>query len=628
MDDVATRVMRAGFRWLALGIPAAVLFVAQPAHAQYGPGGMPGGGMPGGMPQGPSGEEGKEEGPAEQAPEEEKPVDLEPIGAYAGSKRRRTQIIELDGYLRVRTDYMSNLFLGQGYRSSDGNPSAEGTPPFPWPIDKVSCRNANPSASCDSSAIGGANLRLRLEPTFNVTDTVRVMAQVDAFDNTFMGSTPDSLVFGDRSATDAAAAPSLYTTQDPPEIGQNGYSSSVRAKRAWAEVDSEFGSVRFGRMPWHFGRGIAFNAGACPDCDGGTTVDRIMALTQVYGHQLALSWDFGAQGLTSSQVKFGRMNPQGYPIDLSQKDDVFQLMAAVTKVDDPVTMRQHLDAGEVVFNYAGQLVFRQQEDVVYTAGADTSLGIPQTPGSVTGADELKEVNALLFTPSIWFKLAWRALTIEFEGTGTFGKLDKAGPLGEDATKGLDVIQYGWALASELRLYHDAFFVGFETGGASGDQAENSRDYLNYRWKFTKQPAGDHKLEDFKFSPEYHVDEIFFRRILGTVTNATYFKPQAAYWFDLHDTRRLGITGALIYSIAQVPVSTPGNSMQYGMEMNLGLNYRNTADGFYAGMVWGVFWPFGALDRPGPEGGSAGSLWPRSEEASAAQVLRFFLGVKF
>ena len=31
--------------------------------------------------------------------------------------------------------------------------------------------------------------------------------------------------------------------------------------------------------------------------------------------------------------------------------------------------------------------------------------------------------------------------------------------------------------------------------------------------------GDHSLNDFHFSPDYHVDEILFRHILGTVTNA-------------------------------------------------------------------------------------------------------------
>jgi hypothetical protein len=64
-------------------------------------------------------------------------------------------------------------------------------------------------------------------------------------------------------------------------------------------------------------------------------------------------------------------------------------------------------------------------------------------------------------------------------------------------------------------------------------------------------------------------------------------------------------------------------MSYGVEMDLSLGYRNISENFYAGVVWGVFWPFGALNRPielFPSGGSG--------VATAAQVLRTFVGIKF
>jgi hypothetical protein len=137
--------------------------------------------------------------------------------------------------------------------------------------------------------------------------------------------------------------------------------------------------------------------------------------------------------------------------------------------------------------------------------------------------------------------------------------------------------------------------------------------------------GDTSLHNFYFSPEYHVDEIFFRRIMGTVNNAIYFKPSIAYWLDVTEARQLGVSGSVIYSLAPVPVSTPGNSINYGIEMDLGLGYRNTSEKFYAGMVWGVFWPFGALNRPIESGmfSQAGG-----GTATAAQILRGFVGIKF
>ena len=71
-------------------------------------------------------------------------------------------------------------------------------------------------------------------------------------------------------------------------------------------------------------------------------------------------------------------------------------------------------------------------------------------------------------------------------------------------------------------------------------------------------------------------------------------------------------GGVIYSIAQVPVSTPGNALSYGVEINVGVGYRNTAEGFYAGLTWGVLWPMGALNRPEP---ACGRLWRPKTPAS-------------
>src|SRR5262245_51575997 len=152
----------------------------------------PGGfGHPGGMapPPPPGAGQEKEEGPAEEAPEETRPSDLEPLSGYAEQGRRRMQIFELDGYLRLRTDYMHQFFLGQGYTTISSAPGVlYGLPPFPVPLD---CTRPSPMvdvstipSNCRSKNIGGANMRFRLEPTLNVTDQVRVHSQIDVLDNT------------------------------------------------------------------------------------------------------------------------------------------------------------------------------------------------------------------------------------------------------------------------------------------------------------------------------------------------------------------------------------------------------------------------------------------------------------
>jgi len=632
----------------------ACLLAARQASAQYG--GVPGGQPGGGMPSPPMGQEPKEEGPAEAAPEEERPSDLEPLPGYAEQQRKRIQIIEIDGYLRLRGDYMHNFFLGEGYQVQTFRPpgataNVNGLPPFPVPLGcptpGIGGVNAAAFGNCSTKGEGAANTRLRLEPTINVTDQVRVHAQIDILDNTILGSTPDSLVGTTRAGNNPApAAPVsfLYTTQDPPEIGQNGYTSSIRAKRAWGEIDSEFGTLRFGRMPWNWGRGIAYNDGSCSDCDLGTSVDRVMVSTQLYGHQINASYDFGATGLTTQQLNLGRDNPSSYPIDLSQDDDVIEFMASVAKIDNPIQLRERIDRGDLVVNYGLQVVYRSQQNIMDPTVTDPNPVFAQQDNPSTGGALTREqftpasgtallpFGALSVTPDLWLKLYFRSLTIEMEGIGVFGKIDHPQILSLTPNTKLSLRQFGWVIASEVKLYRDSFFLGFETGGATGDQAENRFGYLNYRWNFVQQPANDTKLTNFKFSPEYHIDEILWRQIYGTVSNAIYFKPKAAYWFDLQQNRQIGLMGALIYSMAMVPVSTPGNGLSYGVEMNVGATYRNTAEGFYAGVTWGVLWPFDALNRPaniftGTVSSGTTVIQPPTD-ATAAQVVRTFLGIKF
>jgi hypothetical protein len=118
-----------------------------------------------------------------------------------------------------------------------------------------------------------------------------------------------------------------------------------------------------------------------------------------------------------------------------------------------------------------------------------------------------------------------------------------------------------------------------------------------------------------------VDEILFRRLYGTISNAVYVKPKMTYWLDLAERRQVGLSAAFIYSMALEKVSTPGNALPYGVEMNLGVNYRNPPDGFYGGVTWGVLWPMAALNRPA-------GLWEVAQDATSAQVLRVFMGIKF
>ena len=164
----------------------------------------------------------KEEGPAEEAPEETRPADLEPLSGYAEQNKRRMQIFELDGYLRLRSDWMHQFALGQGYtvRHRAATSATTACRRFRAAARTAAIRRAAGDAHeprrprttagpVSHKNIGGANMRFRLQPTINVTDQVRVHALIDVLDNTIMGSTPDTLAgiegYNSPSATGARA---------------------------------------------------------------------------------------------------------------------------------------------------------------------------------------------------------------------------------------------------------------------------------------------------------------------------------------------------------------------------------------------------------------------------------------
>ncbi|HEY5282360.1 MAG TPA: hypothetical protein VIM14_06180, partial [Polyangia bacterium] len=169
--------------WLAISLPFTLaLVLATPAQAQMGgmsPGMGPGMGRPGGA--GPHEE--KDEGPAEVAPdaEEKSPADKESDASYLEHARRRSKVVELDGYFRVRTDYLYKMNLDQGYNNTGQVPAL---PPFPTPSECMAgaINSGNSTIGCADKGMGDGNMRLRVEPTINISDQVRVRSQFDVFD--------------------------------------------------------------------------------------------------------------------------------------------------------------------------------------------------------------------------------------------------------------------------------------------------------------------------------------------------------------------------------------------------------------------------------------------------------------
>ena len=132
--------------------------------------------------------------------------------------------LELKGYLRTRMDYMRNLDLGtaQFNRDTGGWLGSSNVPPsLFWNGE-------------GNSELSSANMRWRLDPTLNLSETVQIHARVDVFDNVILGATPDAypgLVLNSSSPVAVFSASS-----NPPQPGVNGPWSGLAIKRVYGDV--------------------------------------------------------------------------------------------------------------------------------------------------------------------------------------------------------------------------------------------------------------------------------------------------------------------------------------------------------------------------------------------------------
>ena len=132
--------------------------------------------------------------------------------------------LELKGYFRMRMDYMRNLDLGtaQFNQTRGGWDGSSNVPPaLFWDGEST-------------SELSSANMRLRLDPTLNLSETVQIYSRVDVFDNVMMGATPDSF----PGLIDNPSSPlSLFSaSSNPPQAGVNGPWSSLVVKRVYGDV--------------------------------------------------------------------------------------------------------------------------------------------------------------------------------------------------------------------------------------------------------------------------------------------------------------------------------------------------------------------------------------------------------
>jgi uncharacterized protein (TIGR04551 family) len=581
---------------LVLGI-AFLVGGTQLAQAQMTPGPM---GPMGGGGMTPAGEE-KKEGVAEAAPKTPGLLPTTPALPPPKGRRKRWKLFEMDGYYRLRTDWFKNFNLG-----FNDDPALGGAP-F---ARSLGCNSTTivPMHPCDDT-LSSTNMRLRLEPTFNLDEGTSIHVQADVYDNLVLGSTPTDLDLGGIS-TGASVPPvgAFGTTQAPAVKGVNSDRDALIVKRAWAEVAVPLGVLKAGRMPNQWGMGIYHNAGGRDpisgtynyDADYGDTVDRVSFSAQIPGTQLRamIASDWDTTRLVSNQTSANKGH-EGHPFDLDDSDDTNGWVAVISKMTPAQDFKDAVDRGETVLDYGIYFEYKTQD-------WDTNLTNFTLGSTLDAATAYVPRSLKTYTPDIWARLGTGPVLLEGELVGQFGTVNHLDDLGIAGSA--NIRKLGGAGRMTWKGVEGKLRLGVESGFATGDQWDNTVQG-NTNIAYANQ-LGDPSicnaqhtctLTQFMFNRDYQVDMILWRHLVGAVTNAAYAKPFLQY--DL--TKSIMFKVADITSFALKPVATPGNSLMYGTELDTDLGY--TGNHVYLGVSFGVLFPLGAMahnandsvNAPGP-----------------------------
>jgi len=539
------------------------------------------------------------------------------------TEKKKLHFLELNGYFRVRWDLFNSL---------NGDLPAD---PMGWYLWNG---NTDISAAPQNGTQTGANMRLRLDPTFNVSEQVRIRAQIDLLDNVVLGSTPIGRNYNQFEF--------FSGSQVSPVAGATWFGSAVAVKRAWGEVQTPVGMLSFGRMPANWGTGIYYNSGDGIDQDFGDNVDRIqfsIPLGQFLGG-LALTpyYEWAGSGITYA----GTFNTVGIgqPVNWTNDDDAGAIGLMVARQDTPDQQRRKLEKGASSLNYGLLFNYKSQNFGLPALSLQSAAGI-MPPG--TGSPvQLVRRDASAATLDLFLRWVSKKFELEAEAVGIYGSIGNVNWDPAAAAVSATIRQAAGVLRGKAKLGDSGrFAVGGEFGIASGDEAPG---FGNFPGRCNLSlPAADPKrcnqmalpgaidgqqysataaidpnpsISNYRFNPAYQVDLILWRRLLGTVTDAWYVKP--TFRWDILDG--LNVSAQVIYSQAIFATSTPSQvSRPLGVELDLGVKYQSD-DGFVFFLDYGLLKLLSGLKMTTTVDNVSATVTP----SGVAQNLHVGLGIVF
>ncbi len=479
--------------------------------------------------------------------------------------------LDLDGYMRARGGLFVNHDLDRGSTATTGEPI------FPIP----------PSGG---QVIGAVDMRLRLDLGIHIGDVVTVHARVDALDNLLLGSTPEG--FPRTRWTPTAWA---STGQEAPAAGVNAFADSIRLKRAYGQVLTPIGLFTVGRMGLPcWGLGVVAAGADRLDDDFDDDVDRVAFISRFREHFVGLAFDLNAIGPTSA-TSAGTSTRRA--VDLEFHDNVYTLSAVLGRDTPGHAIRRRALAGKATFDYGLYATYRWQRAEF---PAYYLLGLPGEDESWTTEDAVRR-DLRAFAVDLWFRLHVGRVRLELEGAYLRSRVGNA-----SLDAGIDIppissSQAGGAFQVEVAAVRGKLDVQLEVGLASGDDAPGlgvapPLDQLGSQAGDLDGPQfhidDDLTINNFRFHPNKVIDVVFWRQIVGVVTDALYARAEVTW----HASPRFDLTLAGIPSLAVRPQSTPNQQAFYGAEVDLHTRWNPVA-GFQLWGDLGLFLPGHALDNP-------------------------------
>jgi uncharacterized protein (TIGR04551 family) len=471
-------------------------------------------------------------------------------------KAQTETTVKVTGNLRARGEALYNLDLDRG-------PTPSGQPLFPVPL-------ADPKGQW----LAAADLRLRTDISFYAPfASVAVKARIDAPDNLVLGGTPDGIPGGSATQLPTAA---------------------LRIKRVYGEALTPFGILAAGRMGSHWGLGILTNGGDCADCDSGDAADRIAFVTPIGGFIWAASFDFSATGPYVARKIPSRA------VDIDPTSAVRTVTVAFLRWKDDRARERRRKADKTTVDFGAYVSHRWQNNDVPATYLPVATAVPITSTQVM----YRGYTATAF--DAWFRLTFPKGRIEAEAAVLLANVDQPSLIPGVLLKApVKSLQIGAAIESDFGDPDGVFTGGLDAGFASGDPAPGFGVNPPLNGAQPKpgdldgaqaNPPYDNRVDNFRFHPDYRVDRILFREIIGTVTDAVYIRPHVRWNIVRLGTSWLSAQLAGVASFAVYGTSTPGGKAPLGVELDPTLAY-GSKDGFGAALEHAVLFPLVGLDNP-------------------------------